>query len=576
MPGITLTVRERIASAAPDGLINGNNDYIVTFDLDNEWSAYSSVQAVVVAHKESGDTRTETTLTGATLTLPAQQNTYALEIGVQATDGTNTIASTAAWLSCTRCITDGDSTETERPFDVYNAIMQYLVDRSPAELEAIEEHMTPPTPEPFPSAAYRLAAAAPVRQTRLRGVLTLPDETEIELTDSDVAGGSVSIVWEAMSDDYLLPGGVPSAELRLTLHTEEDPADLYSAEIALTYGIRLLTGAWYDFPLGVFTVAAVDDASDGLQLTAYDDMYQLDHIAFTDLGITTGTAYSPQEIIELVAEAAGIDYDGDVSEFINASRTFVLSDADASIQTARDLLMHTVQIIGALAYVDRNRKLKIVQLANADPVATLTAYQRKSLSLERTTYKTLQINTVADYPNEDGGVEVEARAYQTLWASGVTADLPENPLLTVVSATTEGRIGIIRQCFTAIKNALDPIVFHPATAETYGDPSVEPFEWRSFTRDGETFSAPVTASEWHYGGSHRLVACGKDAIAGIAESQAQKAALARRISAANVTDNIFRDLYIGLIQTTGHAGMAQRSHEWLAHYTHGELAGEED
>lgn len=36
-----------------------------------------------------------------------------------------------------------------------------------------------------------------------------------------------------------------------------------------------------------------------------------------------------------------------------------------------------------------------------------------------------------------------------------------------------------------------------------------------------------------------------------------------------------RDMYLQLILTTGHAGMAQRTHDWLAHYTHGELSGEE-
>lgn len=577
MPNIAIAVSGRVATADTAEIVNGNSDYTLIITTDSEWSRFDSPQVVITSYLFDGTTETATTGLAETVALPVQHNAYAVEIGLTASDDDRTISTVPARISCAECITDGDAVEAAPIFDVYNVMMEYLATRDAALYDALtdyREHM-PDQPD-FPSAEYRRAIAAPCRITKLTGALTYAGGETIELTGQNLASESVSIAMLCMDGDYLLPGSVPTAELTADLilpgQTEET---LAAAEITLSFWIQLLTGAWYEVPLGTFTVAGVGDASGGLHVTAYDDMYRLDHITLSQLSIVEGLAYTPQQIIEMCAAAAGLDYDGDVSGFVNAGVSFILSKVSSRVETARDLLMHTVQIIGAIAYVDRHRKLRVVQIGSQEPTVTITANQRKEIAAEHTQYRLYKLTTTFEYPSEEGNTVVEAYESYTLWGSGVTADLPENPLYTVLNTVQQYHAGLIRQCIENLVNMLDPVVFTPFNAELYGDPAVEPLEWRACTYKGATFTAPITETTWAYNSSHAVAACGADAIAGIAKTQAQKAALAERVATADAMDNWYRYSALQIIHAMGHAGMGAYKHDWLGHFTHAELSGEE-
>ena len=296
-------------------------------------------------------------------------------------------------------------------------------------------------------------------------------------------------------------------------------------------------------------------------------MTRLDRIPRDSLPFVSGTAYSPQEIITAIAELADIPYTGDVSDFPNGAWTYNVTDADISIATARDLLSCTVQTLGALAYIDRWGVLQIRQITKTDPVAEIGAEARTAHRVSRLPYQLYELDTTMTFRSGEGTEEVRRLDGETLWADGVTAELPENPLWSVITGGSTRAI----QAFYIIVRALDPVTFAPGEAVTLGDPTLDPLDWVTV----EGAALPVTASDWHYRGGHTVGACGTDAVAGIAQTQAEKAALAERMAIAEGTVNFERTLQLMMIQSSGHQGMALHTHAWLAHYTHAELGNKE-
>lgn len=216
------------------------------------------------------------------------------------------------WLPIEPSIKSAPTRAYSAPYDAYNDIMRYLNTDDETARETILARLTyhAEHPEAYPGTAYKRAITALARYTKLSGTLTTTAGTEIPFTDEEIKDSSLTISTNAMSSDYLLPGGVPCAKLDVTLYDKPNrPADLHGAEIAPVFNIMLETGRWFTVPLGVYTVATETDGSaSGLPITAYDDMHKLDDVKTADLGFAEYADYSPDQIVSAICEAAGIPY----------------------------------------------------------------------------------------------------------------------------------------------------------------------------------------------------------------------------------------------------------------------------
>ena len=581
---ITITVRDRIASVRDAPIpepVCGNSDYVLRFDWDSEWNAFEDITCCIICYLDDGEQRYEIPAASGTVSLPVLHNAYAVEIGLTAGDLRTT---TPARLPCLACITDGNYEPASEEFDVYNSMTEYIAGalrgtHTSAELavmyQELLDHMNDhPDPEEFPSEEYRAAIAAPQRITRITGKINLRDGTEKLFSDADIDANTLSFRTDCMTDDVLLPGGVPSAELAVSLRWQDPAEDLYGAEIAPIYQLLLPNGIWYEVPLGVFTISAADSTVEKhVNVTANDDMEKLSGILFTALGLSSDRAYSAKELVEICADAIGIEvvYDG----IFESSATYYAAKIGNRAETARDLLMFAVQTMCAIAYVDRFRKLRVKRLSNDDPVAAMTETQRKTLTAATKQYRLFRLVSTFTYPDKDGNEIVDVFSDTGFWPDGITAELHENPLYTVLNVDHRYIRSAISAALRGILWALDPIVFHPLTADTFDDPAVEPLEWRTFTRGENSYTAPITAISWTYHGDQTLTACGADAIAGMLKTQAEKQALAARLNASAAELNFWRQMYLVAIQTGGHLALKYHTHEWIAHFTQGELSGEE-
>lgn len=424
----------------------------------------------------------------------------------------------------------------------------------------------------FPSADYRAAISAHARKTALAGSIKLKNGTKILLTDDIIATRSLAISTNAMLDDTFLPGGTPSAELRVTLLLDLAPEEIAGAEISPVFRIWTRLHRWYDVPLGTFTAALPeDDTTQGITVTAYDDMHALGGVDRDEIGLSAGKTYSAQELIARCAQTVGLTFEDDISELPNAQYTYEVSAADKRIETARDLLGFVAQILCSFAYVDRWRKLRIVPLVQPEiPATEITEHQRTSLRIARQPYRLWRLYATTQESLGDGLVEIARRAFHTLETEGVEAELPENPLMPVSDQIGNAIIA------SGILPKLDVLTAYPFTADIYGDPALEPFDWITISGRGLTITSPITRYEWRYRDGMTITCAGMDAVLGVARTMSEKAALASRIAITDADAERARISFLLQVTGFGHQGMGLARHNELAHYTHAELMGDDE
>ena len=587
MPTIQIAVADRITTT-DTAQIQCGTEYTLSITLDSEWGG-QPVNCEIESSLYDGSTeRTTVPVSQGTATLPAQEDTYGVSIQLTTWAGLVKLTSTPAFIACTPEPEADESVEYPPDFDVYDAMVQYIndvmggtVDEATlaTELQAIETHMSRPA-EDFPSPAYRLAVSAPIRFTRLSGQIKPKSGSTVQIDETSIVSNSLRITTSCMDDDYIIPGAAPSKELNVNL-IGIDPDTLEDAELTLTFRIQLLSGVWYDVPLGKFYIADIESiGTDGsVPVTAYDGMYKAGAITVAMFNAPAGRYYTPQEIVTRCAQVLGLPYTGDVSGYTNGGKAFEVAALGAEVASIRDLLMHTAQAVCAFACVDRFGALRLVQITpSAEPVAAITKHQRTSAAINRAEYKLFSVTTSISFLDTDGTRRVYTVIAETLRDIGIKAEMPENPLWGVMQTQNTGRNRAyeILHCIKAVvDNGLSGVVYAPYTAQVYGDPAVELFERRTLTAHGSAYTAPITSYEWAYNGMQQLAACGKEAIAGIVEKQLKKSEYAIRVNAADDFYNDRRSYTGHIIQSIGHLAMATYTHDELAEFTHGELSGDE-
>lgn len=565
----TLTIRNKTASLSGiSALVCGNSGYRILIDYDAEWERVTRFLYVEIIRADGRETRFFPVPNNA-VNLPAfydaERLRFRLSGGYQ--------KSGAAELPCEPCILDSPGFPVTDYFDLYNAVMQYAADKRngasasvlAAELTAIQSYV----PQPVTDEEYQNAVGADCVTSHLNGTVTLENGVRIPFTEHDVPANSFSIHANAMNGDFLLPGGVPAAELSAAFAGAFADYDFSGAEITAQYAVQCHLNRWYTLPLNTFTVMEANKSGTNLvQITAYDAMMKLDSIPVSKLNITADTAYSPQEILQMIAEAGGISYTGNTDECVNKNCTFILSALDDTIDTLRDLLMYTAQILNCCAYIGRDGALTLARIVS-DASSGITGKRKivqAQVSAQR--YQLYTLSTVLQY-KENGITVSKSCSPKTLWADGVYADLPENPLLRVLNTDTlQARINAVG----SICDDLDFAVYHPAEIVQTSDPSVSLMEWREFESRSGTAQMPVTAYQWTFHGGQTVSAGGTEAIAGIRKTQAEKIASGERTSGNFAFDNVKRVIMLMLIQQGGNNAMQHYTNQALSHFTYAELA----
>ena len=137
MPTINVTVRNRIATAQRwQCIICGNSDYIVDFDLDDEWNDMPNKVAVFVTNTRGNIRHDRVLFDGSTCGIPVLRGVNMVDIGIEAGDIRTT---TPAHVKCEACITDRAGMPQEPENNVYGQILAMTTDIAQAVIAASEQ-----------------------------------------------------------------------------------------------------------------------------------------------------------------------------------------------------------------------------------------------------------------------------------------------------------------------------------------------------------------------------------------------------------------------------------------------------
>ena len=344
----------------------------------------------------------------------------------------------------------------------------------------------------------------------MAGKLILTDGSTIELTDSAVISGSVSVDNQCVSGQELAFGSVYMGQASLQLRTVLSSAAFYDAALQIDYEIQLADGSWYTLPVGRYTVAEAERSAAVVSLTGYDNMLKLER-KFSGSAIL-GDAYT---MLTQIAGTCGVELAQSEAEIKALSpNAEILRQLDGSyrVSTWRDCVGAIAQLLAGFATIDRLGRLRIVQFGET-PCVTLSKNTRTNAKISDFSchYAALVIETDTDAFTSD--IEGE---------SGLEMTISDMPL--AESGTAEVRQGICDAVFARLR-ALD---YTPAAVTMPGDPAFEPGDRVALPmEDGTAPEMLVTHFVWRYRGRQTLKGVGRNPYLGGTTDGATEKALRR-------------------------------------------------
>lgn len=339
---------------------------------------------------------------------------------------------------------------------------------------------------------YTAAIRAPVRREHIGGRLTLRGGGVVEITDSVVVAGSVSVDNQCVSGQELAFGGVYMGQAKLQLRTGRESRDFYDAALELTYQLELEDGSVCTVPVGVYTVASAERSAASVSLTAYDNMLKLE-TPFAG-SVLQGDAYT---MLAQLAEHCGVALGQSEEDIKSLSENAALIrqlDGSYNVSTWRDCAGAIAQLLAGFATMDRLGRLVIRQFA-AEPCVTLDKDARNSVKISDFSchYAALCIETAA------GALDAGAEGDE-----GLTMTITDMPL--AENGMPEVRQGVCNALFSTLQR-LD---YTPAEVTLPGDPALELGDRVALPTPQGTAETLVTHLVWKFRGAMTLKGVGKN------------------------------------------------------------------
>ena len=243
--------------------------------------------------------------------------------------------------------------------------------------------------------------------------------TTYSFTGADIRSGKIN---RAISGNSLEIGTVYASELDIDLGLSVSRYELYGAEITLNIQ---LVGAADIIPMGIFTIAEINQSSDRLHIKAYDNMLKFDDVKFSPLGHIT--IQSPYAWLSEACLACGVTLGmtvGEIEGMPNGYRDTGFADVVTDASTWRDVIGYLGAYLGSFAFIGRDGALYLKKYKGvADDTIPASFRYSSTLSDYRTTYDGIY------------GIDKEAGIQEYVANSntgGLVLDLGVNPFMQFV------------------------------------------------------------------------------------------------------------------------------------------------
>ena len=357
------------------------------------------------------------------------------------------------------------------------------------------------------SEAFLQAVQGNTRKYYWTGKITTAGGVEYLFDQEDIVKGSGYITAQCCGNSEIELGAVYAAEMGISLFLDIDRYTLEDAEVELSYHLRLADGTYEAVPMGIFEVSEANRTVHVLELKAYDRMLRFDR-AFNGFE-TIGTAYG---MMALCSTACGVELaqsQTEIEALPNGSELLSIYPEN-DIESYRDVLYFTAQVLGGFFCINREGKLEFRQYGET-PVMEILQKHRFSSSFSDfvTRYTAVSSTNLRTQTSEYYALEEDG---------GLTMNLGVNPLLQFGLEETRAEL-----CGN-ILTALSAVNYVPFDSDTIGNPALDLGDVLTFSggqADAQQITC-VTSFTVKIGGKQSLKCVGKNPRLSQAKSKNDK------------------------------------------------------
>ena len=357
------------------------------------------------------------------------------------------------------------------------------------------------------SEAFLQAVQGNTRKYYWTGKITTAAGAEYPFDQEDIVKGSGYITAQCCGNSEIELGAVYAAEMGISLFLDIDRYTLEDAEVELSYHLRLADGTYEAVPMGIFEVSEANRTVHVLELKAYDRMLRFDR-AFNGFE-TIGTAYG---MMALCSTACGVELaqsQTEIEALPNGSELLSIYPEN-DIESYRDVLYFTAQVLGGFFCINREGKLEFRQYGET-PVMEILQKHRFSSSFSDfvTRYTAVSSTNLRTQTSEYYALEEDG---------GLTMNLGVNPLLQFGLEETRAEL-----CGN-ILTALSAVNYVPFDSDTIGNPALDLGDVLTFSggqADAQQITC-VTSFTVKIGGKQSLKCVGKNPRLSQAKSKNDK------------------------------------------------------
>ena len=357
------------------------------------------------------------------------------------------------------------------------------------------------------SEAFLQAVQGNTRNIYWTGKITTVAGVEYSFTQEDIVKGSGYITAQCCGNSEIELGAVYAAEMGISLFLDIDRYTLEDAKVELSYHLRLADGSYETVPMGIFEVSEANRTAHVLELKAYDYMLRFDR-DFNGFE-TIGTAYGMMALCGTACEVELAQSQTEIEALPNGSELLSIYPEN-DIETYRDVLYFTAQVLGGFFCINREGRLEFRQYGNT-PVMEILQKHRFSSSFSDfvTRYTAVSSTNLRTQTSEYYALEED---------DGLTMNLGINPLLQFGLEETRGEL--CRNILTA----LSVVNYVPFDSDTIGNPALDLGDVLTFSggqADSHQITC-VTSFTVKIGGRQSLKCVGKNPRLSQAKSKNDK------------------------------------------------------
>ena len=357
------------------------------------------------------------------------------------------------------------------------------------------------------SDAFQAAIQDNTRKYHRSGTITTKSGTEYPFEQKDIVKGSGYITNQCCGSTEIEIGTVYAAEMGITLYTNIDRYSLEGGIITLFFHLDIRNGEIETIPMGVYEISEANRAITCMEIKAYDYMIRFEK-SFDGVE-SSGTAFDLLSLACLKCDVELAHTKEEIEEMPNGSfQLSIYSDND--IETWRDLIYYTAQVLGCVATINREGKLELRKYGTAS-VMEITAKQRFTSSFSDFITRYTAVSSTNQKSSEE-----EYYALET--DDGLTMKLGTNPLLQY--GVQSRREEILKNILTAVSE-ISYVLFD---STTIGNPALDLGDVITFSggqADSEKITC-ITGYTYRINGKHQMKCVGKNPYLTDAKSKNDK------------------------------------------------------